>query len=171
MTTPLERMKICRRCGKQKTPPRDRSTAICVECEGATDCKHDADRPPGLMQDGYVCLAGVCVSELVAPSEGYVLRLPCRWVQNGSPVKCSKFEPIGIDNALDNDRITIESRRRMAMVFSIIGQVKREHRGTNWSGSVDCPTGCGGKLSMTHAAINGHVWGRCSTDNCVGWME
>lgn len=36
---------------------------------------------------------------------------------------------------------------------------------------IDCPTGCGGKLHLSQAALNGHVWGHCTTEGCVSWME
>ena len=37
--------------------------------------------------------------------------------------------------------------------------------------AIDCPTGCGGKLHLSQAAYNGHVWGKCTTEGCVSWME
>lgn len=169
--TLLNNLKFCRRCGKEKSPPRDRMSSICVDCEGETDCKHDTDRESGPMREDYVCSAGVCVRELIAPPEGCMTRLPCRWIQGGSPVRCDKFEPIGRAAALQYDREIEESDRRMRLVLPIVTQVKMDHRGQNWLGEVDCPTGCGGKLSLSHSAYNGHVWGRCSTNNCVAWME
>ncbi len=37
--------------------------------------------------------------------------------------------------------------------------------------SMPCPTGCGGTLQYSIASYNGHVHGRCSTDNCATWMQ
>lgn len=37
--------------------------------------------------------------------------------------------------------------------------------------AIECPTGCGGKLHLSQAAYNGHVWGKCTTDGCLAWME
>lgn len=39
-------------------------------------------------------------------------------------------------------------------------------------GRVDCPL-CGklDALSFTVSSYNGHVWGRCSTKDCLAWME
>lgn len=37
--------------------------------------------------------------------------------------------------------------------------------------AIDCPTGCGGKLHLSQAAYNGHVWGKCTTEDCLSWME
>lgn len=35
---------------------------------------------------------------------------------------------------------------------------------------IECPE-CKGRLHLTQAAYNGHVWGKCETENCVSWME
>jgi hypothetical protein len=38
-------------------------------------------------------------------------------------------------------------------------------------GAMDCPI-CGtGKLKYSRSGYNGHVLARCSTDNCVAWIE
>lgn len=39
------------------------------------------------------------------------------------------------------------------------------------AGAIPCPVCKTGQLSYTIASLNGHVWGRCSTENCVAWME
>lgn len=35
---------------------------------------------------------------------------------------------------------------------------------------VECPA-CKGRLHLSQAAYNGHVWGKCETAGCVEWME
>ena len=35
---------------------------------------------------------------------------------------------------------------------------------------IKCPS-CGGKLYMHKNSYNGHVWGRCETENCLTWMQ
>lgn len=52
----------------------------------------------------------------------------------------------------------------------VIGRVKKERKGKDWRGVEVCPV-CGGKLHMTHAAYNGHVYGKCETEHCLNWME
>lgn len=38
-------------------------------------------------------------------------------------------------------------------------------------GEVPC-AGCGvGTIHVSMAAYNGHVWGKCTTEGCVSWME
>jgi len=35
---------------------------------------------------------------------------------------------------------------------------------------VECPA-CKGRLHLSQAAYNGHVWGKCETAGCVDWMQ
>lgn len=38
-------------------------------------------------------------------------------------------------------------------------------------GAMDCPVCKKGQLRYTRAACNGHIHARCSTEDCVRWME
>lgn len=35
---------------------------------------------------------------------------------------------------------------------------------------IECPA-CKGRLHLSQASSNGHVWGKCETADCVSWME
>lgn len=59
---------------------------------------------------------------------------------------------------------------RFMLALNLIAKVKKEHKGKSWKGVEVCPA-CNGKLHMTHAAYNGHVWGKCETEGCLAWME
>lgn len=130
------------------------------------------------------CKAGVCYRDVTTDPdilEGSGLRIPC----HNAPMKkasasqlehfkrrgkCDKFElPTKEEIAADEAEVTAMFDR-MAKCLPIIGKVKKEHKGTNWTGVVECLV-CGGKLHLSHAALNGHVWGKCETENCVSWME
>lgn len=37
------------------------------------------------------------------------------------------------------------------------------------TGEIDCPV-CGNKLSYVRQH-NGHVWGKCKTENCLSWIQ
>lgn len=56
----------------------------------------------------------------------------------------------------------------------IIREFKRANKTVSgWQGNkttVPCPI-CGGKLHMSISGYNGHVWGKCETENCASWME
>lgn len=159
----LEDTTTCRRCGKLKPPPRDRSTAICVECEAATDCRHYLGFHEG-------CALGVDIDELTAPVDGSAYRKPCHFMEGGTPVHCGNKELYTIEEVLQEDQ-RVEARiRRMDVILPLIVQVKIDCAGKNWAGVRECPV-CKGKLRMTHAAVNGHVHGRRNTPDCVSWME
>ena len=38
-----------------------------------------------------------------------------------------------------------------------------------WSGTIKCPA-CKCNLNYSVAQINDHVWGKCSTKDCLSWM-
>lgn len=63
-----------------------------------------------------------------------------------------------------------ELMKNMELSLPVMEQVKKDHKGEDWVGMVECPK-CKGELQVSHARYNGHVHGRCKTDNCLGWME
>ena len=42
--------------------------------------------------------------------------------------------------------------------------------GKGGKGHIACPVCSTGRLFYSVAALNGHLWGQCSTPNCVSWM-
>lgn len=166
----FEDIEKCRRCGKIKTAPRDHSTALCLECEAETSCKHD-NHEGGLRKQTWVCAAGVKWFDLVKPQAGCMLRHPCSWREGDEQVTCPKFEPTPIEEGIAKDKSFEEMECRMTLVLPVVAKVKKEHRNQDWRGEVPCPAGCGGVLALTHSAYNGHVWGCCSTVGCLNWME
>lgn len=63
--------------------------------------------------------------------------------------------------------------RRMRVVMPVVAQWRtwtKKNRVAKEE-AIYCPTGCGGKLHLSQAAYNGHVWGKCTTEGCVSWME
>jgi hypothetical protein len=58
----------------------------------------------------------------------------------------------------------------MGKAFQLTAKIKKEHKGKDWQGVEICPA-CGGKLHLSHAALNGHVWGKCETEKCLAWLE
>lgn len=171
----LEQLKICERCGCEKAPPRDRMTGLCCKCDAESTCRHYQDRPHGLLPDDWTCPAGIQPLKLAAPMSGCMTRIPCRWhppsMVVGLLATCDKFEASDIEDEIAWDRAVEESDRRMGLALPIVAKVKKEYKGMDWCGVVLCPTGCGGVLRLSHAGLNGHVWGQCSTNGCLSWME
>lgn len=59
---------------------------------------------------------------------------------------------------------------KMELALRVIAPIRKEQKGRNWSGVIECPC-CKGRLHVSHAACNGHVHARCETEDCVSWME
>jgi len=63
-----------------------------------------------------------------------------------------------------------ERIKNMGKAISLItekegkGKPKKDKRGT-----IICPV-CGKNLHYTVSSYNGHIWGNCETDGCLGWM-
>lgn len=59
---------------------------------------------------------------------------------------------------------------KMMQALVVVNPIRREHKGKDWRGVIECPV-CKGKLHVSHAAYNGHVHAKCETKDCVSWME
>lgn len=129
------------------------------------------------------CRAGIIYQDVTPDpgTAGSALRLPCRSVPGSfnSPSQlehfnrrgtCAKYEEPTNEELAEYWRRSEEMFARHAKAMTVIAKVKKEHKGQIWQGVEVCPV-CGGKLHMSHAAVNGHVWGRCETKDCLSWME
>lgn len=131
------------------------------------------------------CHAGVCYNDVVPdPGNmlGWILRLPChKTLDMDNPSKnqvesfnqrgtCDKYEEPTAAEIADDEVAIAAMIRNFESSLPLIAKVKQEHKGTNWIGIDVCPV-CKGTLHMTHAASNGHVWGKCETPNCLNWAE
>ena len=128
------------------------------------------------------CCAGVCYDDVTPDPKksGCALRQPCRQIPLfTTPEQLAEFEKRGscdkyeepTQAELDGYEASIQSTmRNFTASLPLIGRMKQEHKGQDWQGVVECPV-CKGRLHMTHAAFNGHVHGKCETENCLAWME
>lgn len=133
------------------------------------------------------CAAGVeYQSVLTEPTnrEGSAYRYPC--VQDWSWCKqpltegqqahferrgtCSKFTEPTVGDIQAHELEVQTAINNMKATMPLISRIKKEHHGTNWRGTEPCPI-CNGQLHMMHSALNGHVWGKCETKDCLSWME
>ena len=146
-------------------------------------CKHSN----GHFHDTH-CLAGVAYRDVVTDPDnnlGIAFRYPCttwegtKFFRDMTPLQraeydrrgtCEKYEE-PTDGEIAEYEARVEAGHQQSMLaLPLISKIKREHKGQSWKGVEECPV-CKGKLHMTHSAYNGHVWGKCETDDCLAWME
>jgi hypothetical protein len=148
------------------------------------ECRHFTNGVDVL--HGKCCLLGIPYESVTAkPNEnGSVYRLACHTPADGHGLKilqetgpagcCDKHSPWTEEELqqreAESDAAFAESMRRMQLVAPIISAMKKKYKGKTVKGTKTCPV-CGGKLHLSHAGYNGHVWGKCETAGCLNWME
>jgi hypothetical protein len=121
-----------------------------------TKCKHFN----GLQNK--VCAVGVEYASLGAPRQ-----LPC-FSEPGAAV-CAKREVYTKEEA---DAEEAELNRHLAktsLVMRAIRKKEGERRGV--AGELDCPACTTGTVQYSIANCNGHIHARCSTKDCVSFMQ
>lgn len=124
-----------------------------------------------------VCEAGVNYKQLAGePEYGYGTRLPCftdnpfAKDKDAAKVACDKFCLPSADEIRERNNEIRKILEQQAKVTPLIIALKKEYKGRSAQVVRECPI-CGGKLHMSIAAYNGHVHGKCETENCLYWME
>lgn len=143
----------------------------CEICERDSEIAALRERPSLAEQHGNRCVHfnGIqnkkCDANINYPPD--CRNLPCH---KKSGLVCPK-QHFPTENEIKQFVEETEQRlNEMAKAFIIVGKIKKEHKGENWKGIEVCPV-CGGKLHLSHSSFNGHVWGKCETEKCLGWME
>lgn len=99
--------------------------------------------------------------------------VPCITLNGRRNDCCDKYqEPTAEQIAADEREIDLAmEKHRQAMVFVAKWKTWTKTNRVAKVEVVDCPVCKMGKLSLSQAAYNGHVWGKCSTPDCVSWMQ
>lgn len=63
----------------------------------------------------------------------------------------------------------IDLTRQVEAIAEITRRWQKLYKGFFHVGHEQCPL-CGAKMVIQHKT-NGHVWGRCSTVDCLNWMQ
>lgn len=127
------------------------------------------------------CDSGVNYREHVGGDDfGWVTRLPCFTLERADPAKivaCDKYQEPTREEIDAHEAEVSAAITKMMIAYS--GNVRKWRAEQGWSksnrvsaqGVVPCEA-CGkGEIHLTMASYNGHVWGKCTTDGCVSWME
>ena len=135
----------------------------------------------GGMPEREACKAGVVYDDLARVADlgqrGCALRLPCvrrnhdEAQRRGEPLcECPHLQWPTEEELDEDERETRAAMDRMTLGLKAVAGIRKEHRGKDWQGTIECPV-CKGTLHVRHAGHNGHVWARCATDDCLQWIE
>ena len=121
-----------------------------------------------------VCKAGIKYQDVKGkPSPDNPFGVSVTWPclrDEGGHLLCEK-RAWKTDEEVDKKVAESESHLQKTLTaMKIVPEIKKLYKDKNWNGTRECPV-CKGVLHLSHAAINGHVWGKCETADCVEWME
>jgi hypothetical protein len=117
------------------------------------ECRHFRS-----IMDRKSCHAGVVYSSL-----GNYQQRPCHGDVGDGISVCEKHEPYTAEEIAQEDAKFSESLNFTLQALSIIKRLKES------GGVIECPK-CTASLHWSRA-FNGHVHGRCATENCLCWMQ
>jgi hypothetical protein len=115
-----------------------------------------------------VCKAGVNYDDVVP--------LPCIPIGAGGkePAHCDKKSCWTREEAVGIEKERAESTKKFLTGLNAAhkdAKAKGYKKGNGGKGSLPCPVCTTGTLHYSVAAYNGHLWGQCSTNGCLSWME
>lgn len=123
------------------------------------------------MSSNETCEAGIEYAKFKGTDFAHC---PCFYIEGGPlPTTCEHAvyptpEELAIRDAWLKERFARTGLARQAIVDSLGGPWKKGVAGSQ--GAIECPV-CQGRLSFSRSGYNGHIHAKCSTAECVSWME
>jgi hypothetical protein len=154
------------------TPVQPHRRGRCVHFNGVQNKKCEAGVAyDGLEKNGHrlPCLIEQSRQEKV---DGKYVRLWKPWPDERPAASCEHLRAPTAEEIAAADAELAESMARMCVVMAVVSKWRtwtKQHRVAKQE-VIECPA-CKGRLHLSQAAYNGHVWGQCETEGCVSWME
>lgn len=98
--------------------------------------------------------------------------IPCLTLNGKRRDCCAKYQEPTPEQVAESEREIEEALDRMRLVMVAVRPWRtwsKQNRVAK-EGVIECPA-CKGRLHLSQAAYNGHVWGKCETKGCASWME
>lgn len=134
-------------------------------------CAHYAPKPGSLKSD--YCALGLGASAAMdrARDAKEPNMCPCIGGHKASDVLalCPKWERRSLEHAEKRADAFEAAMNQMAVVMPVVN-VWRDKPPIGKQEVIECPA-CKGKLHLSQSSYNGHVHGKCETEDCVSWME
>jgi hypothetical protein len=115
-----------------------------------------------------VCKAGVNYDDVVP--------IPCIGLDNTTVKQavCEKKSCWTREEAIGIEKEKAESMKRFFLALGAASddaEAKGYKKGNGGKDSLPCPVCKTGTLHYSVASYNGHLWGQCTTKDCVSWMQ
>ncbi len=136
-------------------------------------CRHYEPKP-GMRARDLSCAVGIDTKDLPEITDKGKARfnIPCidgHLIPGGACAICPKWERHTKEDGEKRATDMLHSMRKMKLAGPIIS-AWREKKPRGKREVIECPV-CKGRLHLSQAAYNGHVHGRCETDDCLSWLE
>lgn len=131
-------------------------------------CTHFA----GIRDDKSSCRAGVVYATVQNKEIKGFAGIPC--FREGAAVPCEKRHYPTAEEVAAEVAEHDASWARLKLGIGAASEDAKKHgfkKGKGGKGVVPCPVCKTGELHYTVDAYNGHMWGRCTTEKCVSWMQ
>lgn len=111
------------------------------------------------------CKAGILYADVGRP-------IPCITLNGKRNDCCPTYTEPTAEQIAKSEAEFNAAMDRMRKVMPVVAgwrTWKKNHRVAKQE-VITCPV-CDGRLHLSQAAYNGHVWGKCETEGCIQWME
>ena len=137
-------------------------------------CRHHSHPKPL----EHACALGIDINEILPRKTfGYHYAMPCNTATNDGTPKCvcgkrDLFTPAEVaQQDADSEAAADECERYLLATLPLMAEIKKGNRGKDATGRSECPVCKTGRVTWTHAGSNNHVAMRCSTQDCIAFIE
>lgn len=126
----------------------------------------------GIREESRACNAGVVYATVKGQNATGFAAFPC--FREGEAVPCGKRHYPTPEEVAAEVAEHEASTKRLMLGIQAAGEDAKKHglkKGNGGAGSVPCPACKTGTLHYSVAGYNGHMHGRCTTADCLAWMQ
>lgn len=149
-------------------PVRDREDSIAFEMNY---CQHYT--PDTIFGRAHIKKTGLCAAVVEAMKTGGFKDRPCIGGHDMPNVmeRCPKWLRRTREQGIERYEHFESAFKKLTVGLEVAAswRVKPKPRADRYE-VLECPV-CKGKLHLSQSSYNGHVHGKCETEQCVSWME
>lgn len=124
------------------------------------------------------CAIGIDIAAILPRNTfGHHYAMPCNTATSATVKKCvcdkrSLFTDAEVaQQDADSDAAVREMTQRLEATLPLIANIKERHRGADAHGFAPCPVCKTGHVDWRLCGSNNHIAMRCTTQDCIAFME